>query len=125
MLLQTLNLGGKSMTTTQLGIAAFAAVAFLGTAFAQAASASFSNESRTAAASSIDANKVTDDNTYWSTEGSGYCATGNFKCSSGREIGCQATGAYVKCEYTKGDVGWVRCQGKTDTTNTVFEDQCP
>ena len=70
---------------------------------------------------------ATDSTSYWSTEGTGSCATGNFTCnSSGRQIGCNATGDYVKCEYTVGDVGWVKCYGHSnDGTTAAFEDQCP
>jgi len=63
---------------------------------------------------------------YWSTEGSGSCATGNFTCAAtGREIGCRAEGAYVKCQYTAGDVGWVHCYAAGGGVTSSFEDYCP
>ncbi len=108
-------------------IAMFAAAYFVcmgGSAFAAASAASSSLDAQTAAQNEVSA--PVDSTSYWSTEGSGYCATGNLTCSSGRQIGCSATGAdYVKCQYTAGDVGWVRCDAVGGGTSSAFSDQCP
>lgn len=67
----------------------------------------------------------TDSTESWTTEGSVFCSTGILTCSSGRQIGCNATGDFVRCEYLAGDVGWVRCTGAGGGTIATFEDQCP
>src|SRR5258708_1692438 len=113
------------MSSVKYGVGLFVLSVCLGAAVGaeMKPSAGFSLDAKKASQISTD---NLDSTTYWGTEGTGSCNTGNLTCSAtNRQIGCNATGEYVKCEYTSGDVGWVHCYASGGGVVSEFTDQCP